>query len=152
MNSDWRLDIRFFFDNCISIYIPKALDVIDTTRRELGRLDYEIHHLQDKFPADTPDDVWIQALDEEGDWFVISGDSRITRDAAVKRAWGEANLTTFFFAGNLQQQKIHKQAEVIFRRWPEIVRLSRETGDEKKLYKMFVYGAKFEEVDFSSWN
>lgn len=71
--------MRFFFDTCITKRIVRAL-------RELSERQ-SITHLEEMFPADTPDRDWIRELRQHGDWVIVSGDRRIRRSAAEKAAW-----------------------------------------------------------------
>jgi hypothetical protein len=112
--------LRFFIDNCISRRIAEAIQVLAQIQ------EYEIAHLRHKFPDDTDDLVWIPALAEEGEWVIVSGDPRISRDRAERAAWKESGLTAFFFVNGFANKQFWKQAEIVVRRWPAIVLQARQ--------------------------
>lgn len=110
--------MRFFFDNCISPRFVRALQVLAEVQN------YELVHLSEKFPRNTPDQDWIQTLAAEAtedDWVIISGDPRITRNKGERKAWIESGLTTFFFGDKWASRSYWNQAEDIVRWWPAIV-------------------------------
>jgi predicted nuclease of predicted toxin-antitoxin system len=83
--------VKFFLDNCIAPVFAKVLNIL------AERQGHPIVHLRDKFPPDTKDPEWIRALAEEGEWIIVSGDPRISREKAERQAWQESRLTAFFF-------------------------------------------------------
>jgi hypothetical protein len=50
--------------------------------------------LTDRFPANTEDRVWMDALGDEGGWVVISADRRIHRNKIEREAWRRSGLIT----------------------------------------------------------
>jgi hypothetical protein len=110
--------VKFFFDNCISPNIVEAL------RRLEGR-PHELVALRERFDADTEDPVWINALGQEGDWIIISGDPRISRGRAEKAAWLESRLTAFFCGDAWQNRRLMLQASELLGWWDDIVDFSR---------------------------
>ncbi len=103
--------MKFFFDNCISHRLAAAIGALS---------EYEVSHLRDKFSADTPDTEWLRKLSEEGDWIIISGDTRIFKTPHELAAWQSVGLTGFFWAQ--QWLKINKwdHAWRLMRWWPKI--------------------------------
>ena len=83
--------MRFFLDNCLPIRNARAL-------HEMVKPEHSFTHLQDKFLANTKDEVWIRTLGNEGGWVVISGDYRIGKSAHERQAWHESGLTIFFLS------------------------------------------------------
>lgn len=90
---------------------------------------YEIVHLREKFDEDTDDIVWISALAEEGDWVIVSGDPRISRNEAERAAWLESGITAFFLSDGFPNKRFWKQAEVLVHWWPEIVLTARQANE-----------------------
>ena len=86
--------MKFFLDNNISHRLAAALLVLEN-RVERG--DWTVEHLRVRFEQQTEDVTWLEALGHEGEWIVISGDIRISRNPAEKAAWRESGLTAFFF-------------------------------------------------------
>lgn len=88
---------------------------------------HEFIHLRKKFRPDTPDIEWITKLGEEGDWIVISGDTRITRNPTEKRAWIESTLTGFFLAEPWMNDQYWKKTAALVKWFPEIARQAKKT-------------------------
>jgi hypothetical protein len=105
--------VKFFFDNTMSRKVVGALKILDSSQ--------EIVHLTEQFPADTPDAEWITALSEEGDWVIVSGDVRITRNPGERAAWLESKLLAFFLAKGWTNQTLWDQAWRFVKCWPRIV-------------------------------
>lgn len=72
------------------------------------------------FSRDTPDIEWISKLGDEGDWIIVSGDLRISRNKAERKAWLESGLTAFFLAGGWGQQELWDTSWRLIKWWPFI--------------------------------
>ncbi len=104
--------MKFFFDNCLSPNLVQAIRLLDDA--------YEIKHLREKFPGDAKDVDWIGTLASEGDWVIISGDPRITRNPQNRAAWKQSGLTAFFFKKVWAQQGLWDQFWRTVRWWPTL--------------------------------
>lgn len=115
--------MRYFLDNNIAIRYADGIRAFGGFSRE------EVVHLREKFDPNgaTPDVDWIRALGADGDWVIVSGDIRITRNAAERRAWIESGLTAFFFCAPWQNDSHWAQAEGIVRWWSVIEEQARRT-------------------------
>jgi hypothetical protein len=111
--------VRFFLDNCLSPRYAQSLDILSQ------RDGYRVVHLQHKFPRDVKDPDWLRALGEEGGWVVISGDTRIVRNAELKREWSKACLTTFFLSAGWGNASYWSQIGLLVRWWPSILEKAR---------------------------
>lgn len=80
--------MRVFLDNCLA---PRHADALQALLPE-----HRILHLRTKFGADAKDEDWLRELGHEGDWIVISGDTRIHRSKHLAKAWRASRLTVFF--------------------------------------------------------
>ena len=89
--------------------------------RELFRNEHEIWILGEKFRPDTPDTEWITALSREGQWTIITGDRRITRNHAEYHAFRNSNLIGLFLSQGFNKAPVIKQMERILALWPNIV-------------------------------
>ena len=106
--------MRFFFDNCISPKLARAM-------RELIKPDHEVTPLVDKVPASTLDVEWIPRLGIDGDWVVVTGDLRIKKKPQERLVWKAAKLTTFFMADSFTNVPDWEQVRWIIDKWPLIV-------------------------------
>jgi hypothetical protein len=102
--------LRFFLDNCLPPRVAAAIDTLDDSS--------VVKHLSQKFPRNTPDAEWISELGKEGDWVIVSGDLRISRNKAERRAWLEPGLTAFFLSGGWGQQNLWDTGWRLIKWWP----------------------------------
>jgi hypothetical protein len=100
--------VKFFFDNCISPRIVRALKVLSP--------EDSIQHLREKFPEAAKDIEWIVPLGREGDWIVFSLD-KIWRVPQQKQALKEAKVVCFFFLPGWNQE-FWVQVGRLFTLWP----------------------------------
>jgi hypothetical protein len=105
--------VKVFFDHNMSPAMARAF-------RELFRKEHEIKFLAEKFDPSTPDVEWITALSQEGQWVVISGDRRITRNRAEYLTFRNSNLIGLFLSSGLCKAPVIKQMERILALWPKI--------------------------------
>jgi PIN like domain len=111
--------VNFFFDNCISFRIARALNVLDEHN--------EIVPFRDKFPVEIKDIEWISELAKESDkWVVVSGDSRISRNKAEREAWLEGELTAFFWEPGWENLPHWRKAATMVKWWPAITDQARK--------------------------
>lgn len=87
----------------------------------------------------------MSELGKEGNWFVISGDPRITRAKVEKEAWKESRLTAFFFKDGFVNMTSYEQAAFLFRRWPDIV-VAAKQAPQGAGYFVHLKGEKIETV------
>jgi hypothetical protein len=113
--------VNVLFDHNISFRIAHAF-------RELFGDQHTVVALTDKFPNNTPDVDWIKQLSQEGQWVVISGDRRITRNMAEYNAFRSSRLIGFFLSKGLGKAPVIKQAERLLVLWPGIEAISAQVG------------------------
>lgn len=106
--------MRFFFDNCVSPRLARAI-------HQLIRPAHEVVALRDRFEAGAPDTLWIPALGREGDWIIVSGDLRIRTRPQERELLRAAQLTTFFMAGGYMNLPEWEQVRWMVDKWPLIV-------------------------------
>lgn len=109
--------MRFFFDNCLSPHLAKALECMSYETR----FGFEITHLRTKFAPNAKDQDWIAALAEEGDWVIVSADTRILTTPHLRAVWKGSGLTAFFFAPWWLGLDRWQQASKLMELWPEMV-------------------------------
>ena len=91
--------------------------------------EHEILHLRARFEPDTPDPVWLRDLGHEGEWVVLSGDVKITRNRDNRKAWLESGLTAFFFGERYPQKRHWQQVGILLKFWPRIKTEAQEHRD-----------------------
>jgi len=102
-------------DNCLAPCLARALN-------ELGKRDnHQVVHLKQKFPENTPDDVWLPKLAGEGDWVIVSGDFKITTNPQNREALRASGLTTFILKKGWINHTPWEQAWRLVKWWPRII-------------------------------
>jgi hypothetical protein len=89
--------LKVFLDNNLSPYLALALNTLLEPEGD------QVIHLRDRFPPDTGDRVWIEALSAEGGWVAISADRRIHRNCLEREAWRRSRLVVFFLSPQWRQ-------------------------------------------------
>jgi hypothetical protein len=107
--------VKFLCDANISPYLAQALHALS------GPDGHEVIHLRDKFPADTQDVVWIEALAGEGGWSVVTFDRAMSRRPVELEALRRSGLTVFMLARAWSSQTQWTQAAPLVRWWPRIL-------------------------------
>jgi hypothetical protein len=105
--------VKVVFDNNLSPALARAL-------QELFKGQHEIVALRDKFRGAPTDVEWITELSRDGNWIVISGDRRITRNRAEYQAFRNSRLVGFFLSKGLYKSKATKQMERILALWDAV--------------------------------
>jgi hypothetical protein len=83
--------VILFFDRSIGNGIPKAC-------LQIKRFPVEVHYLQQHFPIDTPDDVWLPNVGGWG-WFVIGQDYNLHVRANEREAIRRYEVGVFYLWG-----------------------------------------------------
>jgi putative DNA-invertase from lambdoid prophage Rac len=91
--------VRLFFDHNLSPAMARAFG-------ELFRGEHVVATLAQKFRPNTPDVEWISSLSAEGNWVIISGDRRITRNRAEYAAFRNSRLIGLFLSPGLYKSKV----------------------------------------------
>lgn len=112
--------MRFFFDNCVALRIARAIRELAAPQR------IEVVHLSDLFEPNVRDVEWISSLRSEGNWIIISGDTRISRNPAERAAWQESGLTAFFLDETWSRKQIWVQSYELVGWFPVIVQTARD--------------------------
>jgi hypothetical protein len=109
--------VNVAIDNCLSPKLARAL-------AELFKDQHIVEHLRQKFGDGVADLTWIDALNKEGRWIVISGDRRITKVRAEYAAFRSSRLIGFFLSKGLYKTSTVRQMERILALWPGIEKLA----------------------------
>lgn len=106
--------MKVFLDNNISPNLAAALRALDTGG-------HEIFHLRERFDGATADAEWLEVLGKERNWFVISGDIRISRSPVNRAAWEASGLSIIFLHKGYTRLKIWDQSWFFIRWWPDMI-------------------------------
>ncbi len=105
--------MKVIFDHNLSPKIARALAALFADL-------HEVHALRDKFPINAEDEEWIGTLSREGQWILISGDLRITRNKVIHTTFRSSALIGFFLSPGLKKSPVVKQTERILAQWNSI--------------------------------
>lgn len=64
------MSLKFLFDNNLSPHLAAGMAEFSRTDARVA----QVVHLRSRFPANTPDEVWLPTLAGEGGWSIISCD------------------------------------------------------------------------------
>jgi PIN like domain len=111
--------LKVFLDNNLSPYLALALNALLEPEGD------QVVHLRDRFPPDTEDLVWIEALSAEVGWIVISADRRIHRNRLEREAWRRSRLVVSFLSSQWRRLRNVEIAWRLLRWWPRIEEQAR---------------------------
>lgn len=121
--------MRFFFDACISHRVADAVSLLVPPKSDL-----EIHSLWKRYGRDgVPDPEWLGDLAKEGNWIILSADVAMQRSAVERKAWLQANLTSYFFVGLTNQARWEHAAMVM--RWMSVIHAHAKTAEQGSAWK-----------------
>jgi hypothetical protein len=126
--------VKVLVDENLPPALARALDA-------LFRGEHQVVHLRDKFGPGVTDQQWIDTLNREGRWVLISGDRRITRNHAEYSAFRNSRLIGFFLSRGLYKAKVVKQMERILAMWENINTLS-DTVEGGAMFELPITGAR----------
>lgn len=81
---------------------------------------HEVRHLRERFGAGTTDMEWMNRLNAEGSWVVLSADRQFSRNRAEQRVFRSSRLIAFIFAPSLQKASTVKKMERLMATWETI--------------------------------
>ncbi len=112
--------MRFFLDNCLSPRYAESLDILS------ANYGHSVTHLGQRFGRNVTDQYWIRELRSEGDWVIVSGDSRIATSPPLKAIWLESGLTAFFLDRGWMNIRYWEQIALLVKWWPEILHTAQK--------------------------
>lgn len=107
--------MKYLLDNNLPPALARALHTLTCSQYDT----HAVEALKDKFPPNTPDEAWIQALADEGDWVVISHDK--FRKAAEPEVLRRAGLIVFLLGKTWSKVTFWDKAYQLVRWWPAII-------------------------------
>ena len=87
----------------------------------------------------------IRTLGEQGDWVVISGGVRITKNAHERRAWQDSHLTAFFLKKGWLNQPLWFQASRLIQWFPDIMAQAAKVAPGAAFIVPYKYTGRFEQ-------
>ena len=109
--------MKCLLDNNLPPALARALDALSTNK--FSGLE-QVIALRDKFPPNTPDVTWIQALGQEGDWFVLSADEFRKHGDLERKALRQSKLIVFCLSKQWSDQPYWEKCAHLLRWWPHI--------------------------------
>lgn len=107
--------MTFFFDNNLGDYLVKGL-------RGFGE---DVSHLIEHFPADTPDEEWLEFVGTE-EMFLLTRDQKIRKRPMELAALKRHKVGAFFLGGKAMGR--WDQIKQIIRAWPRIKETANSTN------------------------
>jgi hypothetical protein len=98
--------VKFFFDNHLAPKLARGLN-------QMVEPKHRVLHLKDRFPGNTEDVVWMQALARETDLVIVTADIRIGRNPHEVLAWKQAGHTIFFLKPGIWQDGNRNFTEIL---------------------------------------
>lgn len=109
--------MKFLVDNNLAPALARALNSLCET----GEPRVEgVFALKDRFPAETPDHIWIAELAAEGGWNIVSGDN-FRKSHAEKELMRRAGFNVFVLQKSWSSQRYWQKASQLVLWWPKIV-------------------------------
>lgn len=106
--------MNFLVDNNLSPHLAAALHALSEPEG------HSVVHLRDKFPTNTPDHVWIEALASEGNWVIITQD-RMQKNDLEKKALRQTGIVTFMLKKTWNNYDFWSKAQNLVKWWPRII-------------------------------
>ncbi len=113
-----RKECTFFFDECVSIRLQRALHALGETTCHLTNTQ--------GFEKGMKDEVWLPMVVERG-WFVVTRDTAMKKQASFLRQVRKHKAAVFML--KMGQASLWEQAEALVRNWPAIKQIAT---DERK--------------------
>ena len=126
--------MKVLLDENLAPALARALDA-------LFNGEHTVVHLRGKFGSGVTDEKWINALNQDGRWIVISGDRRITRNHAEYQAFRNSRLIGFFLSKGLYKAKVVKQMERILAMWESMEALAH-TVEGGAMFELPINGSR----------
>ena len=114
--------MTFFFDNCIS---PKVARAVNAIYEDDG---HSAVPLRDIFPANTPDSEWINSLSQSSqDWVVITHDRRISKKPHERAALESTDLKIFFLDSGWSGFSPSQTTQKLLKYWDKIIEQAEDS-------------------------
>jgi len=108
--------LKFLLDNNLPPALARALHELTHSNSNEKHM---VVALRAKFPANTPDEKWIQALANEGNWAVITHDK--FKKGMEPEVLRRAGLVVFLLGKSWGSHRVWDKAHQIVRWWRAII-------------------------------
>lgn len=115
--------MKFLFDNNLPPSLARGVAALSAIDADIS----EVVALRAKFPASTPDEVWMKQLQAEGGWVVISGD-QFKKSKAERELLRQKGLTVFVLDPQWSDHLYWDKAARLVLWWPKIVSVAKLTS------------------------
>lgn len=115
--------MKFLFDNNLPPSLARGVAALSKVDPEIT----EIVALRDRFPANTPDEVWMKKLQVEGGWIVISCD-QFKKSQAERELLRQRGLTVFVLDPQWADHVYWDKAARLVLWWPKIIKVAKLTS------------------------
>ncbi|MDS4030047.1 MAG: hypothetical protein RKO66_08235 [Candidatus Contendobacter sp.] len=110
--------MKCLVDNNLPPALARALDALSASK--FPDLE-QVIALRDRFPRNTPDVTWIQALGQEGNWFLLSADQFRKHGDLERKALRQSGLIVFCLSKQWSAQQYWEECAHLLQWWPHIV-------------------------------
>jgi len=110
--------LKCLVDNNLPPALARAVDILSADK--LPGLE-QVVALRNKFPQDTADIAWMQALGQESGWFILSGDQFRKHGDLERKALRQNGLIVFCLHKQWSSQPYWEKCAHLLRWWPHIV-------------------------------
>lgn len=112
--------MNFFLDNNVPPNWAVCLSACSRSQFAEGKV-REVTHLKTRFPVDTQDVTWIQALAIEKDWTILSGDAFRKGNGVERKILRKSGLSVFVLQSSWSSYPYWEKTAQLLRWWPRIV-------------------------------
>ncbi|WP_397412307.1 hypothetical protein [Polaromonas sp.] len=112
--------MKFFLDNNVPPNWADCLSGASHSQFAASAVE-DVVHLKTRFRADTPDIDWIDALAEDKNWTIISGDAFRKRNGVERKVLQKSGLSVFVLQSSWANYPYWEKTAQLIRWWPRIV-------------------------------
>ncbi len=110
--------MNFLIDNNLPIQLAKALNELCEPE------EVRVEHIREKFGEDAKDLDWIQQLQKEGGWAVVSRD-RFNKNKLEKEAFHNSDITVFILSKGWKKLQYWDICTKLISKWPQLLKQTK---------------------------
>lgn len=112
--------MKFFLDNNVPPTWAACLAEASKKQFDAGKVGGVIH-LRERFPSNTPDIDWVNALAAERGWTIISGDAFRKQNGIERKVLRQSGLSVFVLQSSWSSHPYWDKTSQLIKWWPRIV-------------------------------